>query len=153
VVTVRELILMRHAEAAPAARETEDFARPLTEAGRISAARAAKLLAVGAPIERVLYSPAARTSETASIIARTLSLEASALRAVPKLYLATAHLIGAALARWQGTARVILVVGHNPGISELGAELSPSHAGKMLQTAAYWRLPLDEAAWLALVTP
>jgi phosphohistidine phosphatase len=150
---VHELILMRHAHAAPASRDTEDFARPLTDAGRISAARAAKLLAVGAPIERVLYSPAARTSETAMIVARSLSLDPSALQAVPKLYLATAHLIGAALARWQGSARVILVVGHNPGVSDLGGELSPSHAGSILQTAAYWRLPLDEAAWLALVTP
>jgi len=150
---VRELILMRHAEAAPASHGTEDFARPLTDAGRVAAARAAKMLAVGAPIERVIYSPAARTSETASIVASTLSIAASALQAVPKLYLATPHLIGAALARWQGTARVILVVGHNPGVSDLGGELSPSHAGRMLQTAAYWRLPLDEAEWLALVTP
>jgi phosphohistidine phosphatase len=144
---------MRHAEAAPAAREADDFERPLTDAGRVSAARAAKLLAVGAPIERVLFSPARRTSETAAIVADSLRFEKSALQAVPKLYLATAHRIGAALARWQGSARVILVVGHNPGLSDLGGELSPSHAGTVLRTAAYWRLPLDDAQWLALTTP
>jgi phosphohistidine phosphatase len=150
---VHELVLMRHAEAAPATREADDFERPLTDAGRRSAARAAKLLAVGAPIERVLFSPARRTSETAAIVADSLRFEKSALQAVPKLYLATAHRIGAALAKWQGSARVILVVGHNPGVSDLGGELSPSHAGTMLQTAAYWRLPLDDAQWLALTTP
>lgn len=144
---------MRHADAAPATRDADDFERPLTDAGRISAARAAKLLAVGAPIERVLYSPARRTSETAAIVADSLRFEKSVRQAVPKLYLATAHLIGAALAEWQGNARVILVVGHNPGVSDLGGELSPSHAGTILQTAAYWRLPLDDAQWLALTTP
>ncbi len=144
---------MRHADAAPATRDADDFERPLTDAGRISAARAAKLLAVGAPIERVLYSPARRTSETAAIVSDFLQFEKSALQAVPKLYQSTAHLIGAVLAKWQGSARVILVVGHNPGVSDLGGELSPSHAGTILQAAAYWRLPLDDAQWHALTTP
>lgn len=144
---------MRHAEAKPATRGADDFERPLTDAGRISAARAAKLLAVGAPIERLLYSPARRTSETAAIVAETLGFDKSALQAVPKLYMANAHRIGAALAKWRGNARVILVIGHNPGVSELGGELSPSHSGMMLQTAAYWRLPLDDSQWQALVTP
>lgn len=153
MVAVHELVLMRHAEALPATRDVDDFERPLTDAGRISAARAAKLLAVGAPIERMLYSTARRTSETAMIVAAHLRLEEAALQAVPKLYLANAHRIGAALARWQDKARVILVIGHNPGVSELGGELSAAHAGSMLQTAAYWRLPLDDAQWLALTTP
>jgi phosphohistidine phosphatase len=144
---------MRHAEAAPATRDADDFERPLTDAGRVSAARAAKLLAVGAPIERLLYSPAKRTTETAAIVASHLKLDESAVQAVPKLYLANAHRIGAVLARWQDSARVILVIGHNPGVSELGGELSRSHAGMMLHTAAYWRLPLDDAEWQALTTP
>jgi phosphohistidine phosphatase SixA len=147
---VHELILMRHAEALPAAIDAEDFARPLTGAGRTAAARAAGKLASGAAIGRVLYSPARRTSETAAIVAETLSLGASILHAVPELYLATAQRVRAAIARWHGTARVVLVIGHNPSISELGAELNPAHRRGHLPTAGYWRLPLDDKAWRAL---
>ncbi|HVN98482.1 MAG TPA: histidine phosphatase family protein, partial [Steroidobacteraceae bacterium] len=71
---MHELILMRHAEALPAAIDAEDFARPLTEAGRAAAARAATALAGGHAVDRLLYSPARRTTETALIVADVLEL-------------------------------------------------------------------------------
>ena len=150
MVAVHELILMRHADALPAAIDAEDFARPLSDAGRAAAARAAGKLAGGPAIERLLYSPARRTSETAAIVAESLSLGASRQQAVPELYLATPHRVRATIARWHGAARVILVIGHNPSISELGAELAPAHRRGHLPTAGYWRLPFDGDAWRAL---
>lgn len=150
VVAVHELILMRHAEALPAAIDAEDFARPLSDAGRAAATRAAGTLAGEAMIGRLLYSPARRTSETAAIVAEALSLGASLLQAVPELYLATPQRVRAAFARWHGTARVVLVIGHNPSISEFGAELAPARGPGHLPTAGYWRLPFDGEAWSAL---
>jgi len=152
-VSVHELILMRHAEALPAAIDAEDYARPLSEAGRGAAARAASLLAGGAAIERLLYSPARRTSETALIVADVLSLAPAQMHAVPELYLATPQRVRASLAQWHHGARVVLIIGHNPSISELGAELAPAHRRGHLQTAAYWRLPFDAAAWRSLTHP
>ncbi|MBS0387147.1 MAG: histidine phosphatase family protein [Proteobacteria bacterium] len=147
---MHELILMRHAEALPAAIDAEDFARPLSEAGRGAAARAATTLSAGVAIERLLYSPARRTTETALIVADVLSLGPMKLLAVPELYLATPQRVREALARWHGKARTILVIGHNPSLSELGAQLAPAHKRGHLQTAGYWRLPFDAAAWRAL---
>ncbi len=147
---MHELILMRHAEALPAAIDAEDFARPLSAAGRTGALRAAAALANGAAIERLLYSPARRTSETAAIVAESLSLGASLQQAVPELYLATAQRVRAAIARWQAAARVVLVIGHNPSVSELAAELAPRQRRTHLPTAGYARLTLDESAWRAL---
>lgn len=141
---------MRHAEALPAAIDSEDFVRPLSDAGRLAAARAAATLASGAAIELLLYSPARRTGETAAIVAETLSLGESLQQAVPELYLATPQRVRAAIARWHGAARVLLVIGHNPSISELGAELAPAQRRRTLPTAGYWRMPLDEKAWRAL---
>jgi phosphohistidine phosphatase SixA len=147
---VHELILMRHAEALPAAIDAEDFIRPLSEAGRAAAARAARQLARGAAIDRLLYSPARRTTETATIVAAGLSLPAVLVEAVPELYLATPLRIREAVAQRHGGARTLLVVGHNPSLSELGGELAPRHKHGHLATAGFWRLPLAADAWREL---
>jgi phosphohistidine phosphatase len=147
---VHELILMRHAEALPAAIDAEDFNRALSDQGRAAAARAAHRLAAGAAIERLLYSPARRTSETAAIVAAALALPPALLEAVPELYLATPLRIRAAVAQRHGGARTLLVVGHNPSLSELGGELDPKHRQGHLATAAFWRLPLAADAWREL---
>jgi len=150
---MHELILMRHAEALPAAIDAEDFARPLTEAGRAAAARAATALAGGHAVDRLLYSPARRTTETALIVADVLELGPARMRAVPEMYLATPQRLRAAIAQWHDGARVLLLIGHNPSVSELGAQLAPAHRHAHLQTAGYWRLPLDAAAWRTLAHP
>jgi phosphohistidine phosphatase len=149
---VHELILMRHAQAAPAARGAADFSRPLTAAGRTAAARAALALAA-ARIERVLLSPANRTRETAAIAARELKLDESALQPVPELYAASAAVIRAVIALHHGGARNLLVIGHNPGISELASQLSAPPAHTHLPTAGLCRLALSEAAWRELTQP
>ena len=151
---MHELILMRHAEAVPAAIDAGDFARALSAQGTAAAVRAAgRLRAAGVQIGRVLYSPAQRTSATAAIVARELGLAAGLLQALPELYAATPRAIRAAIASHHGTSRTLLVVGHNPGLSQLGGELERKHAGQHLPTAGYWRLPIDEGAWQALARP
>lgn len=137
-----ELILMRHAQAEPAAIDSDDFARPLTAQGRAAASQAAKRLAgtTGISVDRLLYSPAKRTSETAAILARELALAAATLQAVPELYLATAAALHAAVSRHHAGAKCVLVVGHNPSLSEFGSQLSPDHAQEHLPTAGFWRV-------------
>ena len=141
---------MRHAAALPAGIGAGDFERPLSARGRLEAAQSAPRLAGTATIERVLYSPARRTSETAQIIAGALSLAPKALVAVPALYAATPAAIRTAIARDHGGAGVLLVVGHNPGISELGCELAGLGSHAQLPTAGFWRRSLDPHAWQAL---
>ena len=150
---MHELILMRHAQALPAAIEGDDFARPLADTGRAAAARAAHKLAAGAAIERVLFSPAHRTSETAAIVAGGLLIEPAGLQAVPELYLATPAAVRAAIAHWHGNAHTLLIVGHNPSLSELGGQLDDRLSNTHLPTAGFWRLRLDDQAWQALARP
>jgi phosphohistidine phosphatase len=146
---VHELILMRHAKAAPASIDGNDFDRPLTAAGRTAAAQAARQLA-GVRIARLLYSPARRTQETAAIVAAQLHLAAALLQAVPELYLATPAAIRAAVRAHRGAASHVLIIGHNPGLSELGGELGERYADRHLATAGVWRLPMDATGWRAL---
>ncbi len=144
---------MRHAQAVPAAIDGDDFARPLADAGRAAAARTARKLAAGAAIEHVLYSPARRTSDTAAIVASELQLEPARLQEVPELYLATPITLRAAIARWHREAYTLLVVGHNPGLSELGGQLDGKLSHAYLPTADFWRLRLDDNAWQILTQP
>lgn len=144
---------MRHAQAVPAAIDGDDFARPLADAARTAAERTARRFAAGAAIEQVLYSPARRTSDTAAIVASELKLERARLQEVPELYLATPATLRAAIARWHGGAYTLLVVGHNPGLSELGGQLDGKLSHSHLPTADFWRLRLDENAWRMLTQP
>jgi len=148
---VAELILMRHAAALPAAIGAADFERPLSALGRAAAAQAAReLAAAGVQVERLLYSPARRTRDTAAIVARELSLDAAALQAVPELYSAGAQGIRESIERLRGEARVLMLIGHNPGISDMGRELASALAHAHLRTAEFWRLPFDAGRWPVL---
>ncbi len=97
-----------------------------------------------------MYSPARRTRETATIVAGELALEAGALESVPELYSASPPTIRAAIQRLHGGAEVLMVVGHNPSISDFGRELARGRAHDHLPTAGYWRVPFDSAGWQLL---
>lgn len=149
-----ELVLMRHAAALPAAMGATDFERPLSASGRAAAAQAGRrLAAAGLKVQRVLFSPAQRTRDTAAIVARELSLDPGALQSVPELYAASPLTIRASIERYHGNAITLMVVGHNPGLSELGHELDSAQSRNHLSTAAFWRLPFDAARWQLLTRP
>jgi len=145
---------MRHAAALPAAIDGSDFERPLSAQGQAAAAQSARRLAAAAlKIERILYSPAHRTRDTAAIVAQELALGASAMEAVPALYAASPRTLRQAIVKSHAGARVLLVIGHNPGISELGQELGVGLGYGLLATSAFWRLAFDVDSWQRLVRP
>jgi phosphohistidine phosphatase len=147
-----ELILMRHAAALPAALDATDFDRPLSASGRTAAAQSARRLATaGLKVERLLFSPARRTLDTAIIVARELALDSSALEAVPELYAASPLTMRKVIVRCHADAATLLVVGHNPGISEFGQELAGGLSPEQLPTAGFWRLPFNADSWQRLL--
>ena len=113
VLTV-ELLLWRHAEAAAG---EPDLARPLTEHGRRQAERMAHFLAPRLPKElRVIVSPARRAQETARALGR--SFETQDLIAPGA---GVADVLRAA--HWPSGKRPVLVVGHQPTLGEVAAQL------------------------------
>jgi phosphohistidine phosphatase len=146
-----ELILMRHAAALPAADVASDFDRPLSALGHAAAAEAARqLAAAGVTVDRVLYSPARRTKDTAELIASGLALDAKALQSVPDLYEASVMAIRSTLERRHGGAGTLMIIGHNPGISDFGRELASDVVHGGLPPAGWWRLPFDAERWRLL---
>lgn len=134
-----ELLLLRHAEAEPAALDGEDFQRPLTARGRDAAlGAAARLAALPWHPQRLLYSPAVRTAATATLIAQALKLDAHTLQEIPELYLATPQALRAVVQSRRGNVSRLMIVGHNPGLSEWGTQLDARFAGHNLPPAGYW---------------
>jgi len=120
---VLELYLLRHAHAGNPGRWTgPDAERPLSEKGRRHAERLGALLAAaGIAPDLILTSPKARADETARIVGRALDVDVRIdARLGGSLTMAGLTEI---LADAGGGARPMLV-GHDPGFSDLASELA-----------------------------
>lgn len=143
------LVLVRHAKAVSAA--DSDFARPLSDSGRDEADRAAQRLAAAAiPIDRILCSSAARAVATAARFAARLD-EAPEPVLLDDLYLAAPGRMLELIAAYAKDAAHLMVVGHNPGISELAGQLSGRALGD-LPTCTVVRLDWMGRDWSRIPT-
>lgn len=125
-----DLILWRHADAEPGA---PDLARRLTRKGRKQAKAMAAWLRTYLPKDaRIIVSPATRTRETADALKRDYDVvdELAPDRSPEDLLV---------VASWPDEERTVIIVGHNPAISRLGALLlSGSAADWTLRKGAAW---------------
>jgi len=122
----RTLVLLRHAKA-DRPNGVADVDRPLTERGHADAAAAgAWLVKHGYIPDLVLCSPSRRTRQTWHSVAVTLAGAGSPhVRYGRPLYDGTAHDMLAVLQGLEDE-RVVMVVGHNPTISQLSELLDQS---------------------------
>jgi phosphohistidine phosphatase len=145
---VRRLTLVRHAKAEPIHPQISDFDRALTHRGLQEAERLARHLSVCNFVpDLLLTSPAQRTKQTAEILMRELALPANYAQHEESLYLAPA-LDMLKVARSPGPqVRHLMIVGHNPGISELAKLLAPDAGLDELATATAFTMMFDVPAW------
>jgi phosphohistidine phosphatase len=121
---MRQLILLRHAEAQPKQAGISDFDRALTGHGRTEALDAAACLKQAAiRLDAVLVSPALRARETALIVAAQLDFDQKLLYD-DILYHGDAQALLGTLQRCNGHASSVLLVGHNPSVSMLARRLA-----------------------------
>lgn len=124
---MRELILLRHAHAEPAAPGQDDFDRPLSLQGQAEADAAGRWLREhGYLPDRVVCSPARRTRETCEAVLGMLGYVE--LRQEPRIYDATPGRLIQVADEHRDLSRVLLV-GHNPGLEQLVALLSSGQSG------------------------
>jgi phosphohistidine phosphatase len=134
---MKRVVLLRHAEAIPAQAEQRDFDRPLNERGRAAARAVARRLATSQlPIGVLYVSPAARTRETAQIIAARIDA-ADRIQLESALYPGTPESLWATLQQTDERVHCALLIGHNPAVSTLAAQCSPGSAERELPTAGW----------------
>jgi len=145
---LKRLTLMRHADARWQDAGLSDLERPLNRRGTAAAeAMARRLLELALVPELLLVSPARRTQQTGEIVAGVLSLAPRLVISEEALYLASAPDL---LKVVQGTGpRVthLLVVAHNPGVSELVQQLVPEAEASGLATAALCSIAFECEQW------
>jgi phosphohistidine phosphatase len=154
----RSLLLLRHAEAQAAGTALADFDRILTPRGRDQARDAARrIMAANLRPEMLLASPAARTRETAEIVALELGLGGVGRILLPAdLYLAEVPVLLSVLKGCDDAAQTLLLIGHNPGVSALACELAGTRpagdpdAVLELGLGALCHLTVAASSWRAL---
>jgi phosphohistidine phosphatase len=145
----RELLLLRHGKSDWSA-GTDDFHRPLKLHGKRSAQRVGTwLMRQGLVPDHVVSSPAERACATAAKACKTMGIGMRAIDLDERLYEARLDDLLAILAGCPARARRVLLVGHNPGLEELLAFLSPhgiaaADKGKLLSTATLARLVMPD---------
>jgi phosphohistidine phosphatase len=142
---MRDLILLRHAHAEPAAAGQADIDRPLSSEGRAEAEAAGLWLRdKGLVPDRVLCSPSLRTRETLEAVLAAIGyvdqrLEDSMFDAEPGTL--------AELADRHREVERLMLVGHNPGLEQLAALMhsgqSGDYRGMPPGGIAVLRLPAD----------
>lgn len=121
---MKRLLLLRHGEAEPAAAGSGDFDRPLTLRGRKEALQAAgRLRRLRCIPALIVASPALRARETALILATHVA-RLQALRYEPACYPGRPDTLRELLAALSPQPHTLLLVGHNPGLSELAQQLA-----------------------------
>lgn len=141
----RRVTLMRHGHAEDRA---DDFARELSPTGRAAATRAGRALEeAGFMPERILASSAPRALVTAELVARACGYR-GAVVGDRGLYLASPRQYLSALHRLRASTSSVLLVGHNPGLSELARELC-GYAGE-LAPAGYVSACFELTDWAEL---
>lgn len=116
------LILMRHAKSSWKEAGQTDHQRPLNGRGRRDAPEMAKLLVdAGWTPDLALVSDAARTEETWAWMHDAFG--GPPMQLLPSLYHGGLQDIREALEAHAGSARTVLVLGHNPGWEEAASRL------------------------------
>ncbi len=151
---MKRLTLMRHADARWKDAALSDLERPLNRRGTGAAeTMARRLLELELVPDLLLVSPARRAQQTAEIVARELALPTRRLMRAEGLYLAgAADLLGAVRQTGPRVAH-LMVIAHNPGLSDLLDLLAPGrHGSGGLATAALCSLAFDCEGWQQLGT-
>jgi phosphohistidine phosphatase len=145
------LTLVRHAKTEPAHPGQEDWDRVLEARGQRDAPEMGRRLKHQQPKpDRVLSSPAVRAIATATIMARELGVTASKVIQDERLYLAGPKVMLQVIRELGGNAGHLMIVGHNPGITEFADRISSERSIDNMPTGAFYTLEFDIDEWTDL---
>jgi phosphohistidine phosphatase len=147
---LKRLTLLRHAKSSWENPDLNDFERPLNKRGQRDASLMGRYLAErGVRFDLLLVSPATRARMTAEAIAEQLKIDRDRLTFNEHIYQATLSELVALLQTIADDRQNVLLVGHNPGITDLANFLV---AGRLenIPTCGAFSVELQVHSWKQL---
>jgi phosphohistidine phosphatase len=145
---MRRLTLLRHAKTEAQHSGQEDWDRMLEPRGQQDAPEMARRLRERKlKPDRMITSPALRALTTAQIFARELHLSAAKMQQDERLYLASPKVIKEVVRELGGDARHLMIVGHNPGLTEFAERISAERDIDNMPTCAIYTVEFEIDDW------
>lgn len=148
---MRQLALLRHAKSSWNDPGLSDRERPLNQRGKRDAPQmGARLTARKLRPSLILTSPATRALATAREVARAFSYPLEFLQHEDALYLASPGTILEVIGAQDDRFQSLMVVGHNPGLTDISNALLPALDLANLPTAGVVTLRSSATKWANL---
>jgi len=148
---MKRLTLVRHSKSDWSLPGQQDWDRALNKRGQRDAPEMARRLrARKLKPDVILSSPAVRALATATIMARELKVAASIVRQDERLYLAGPADMLMVIRELGGSARHLMVFGHNPGITDFANRLSAGDRIDNMPTSAVFTATFAIQDWSEL---
>ncbi len=146
---MEKLTLIRHAKSDWSSAAASDFDRPLNSRGNKAApVMAARIRGRDQIPDLLVSSPAQRAVETVELLAHELDLPQDQIICQRGIYEASLETL-IEIVRHLPEAEHVALVGHNPGLTQLGQWLCPQ-APEWLPTCAVLELELAVGDWLSV---
>ena len=150
---MKTLTLVRHAKSSWKNAGISDRERPLNARGKRDApVMGARIQRHGIRPSLIVSSPAKRAWQTARIVAHQIDYPLEFLQREESLYLASLDQLLDVVAAQDNSFNHLMVVGHNPGLTDFSNFLSPGLTNN-LQTAAVVSVEIDRDDWMLYERP
>jgi phosphohistidine phosphatase len=144
---MKTLTIFRHAKSSWNHPELSDHDRPLNKRGKHDGpVMGDRLKAAGIRPSLIIGSSAVRAWKTARIVARQIAYPIEFLQREPGLYHAGVNSLLDIIAAQDEGFKSIMVVGHNPGLTDLANELIPGLTTN-IPTAGFVSILIDSDDW------
>ena len=144
---MKELILVRHAKSSWREPSLDDHSRPLNKRGKRDAPEMGERLARrGCDPDLLISSSADRALETAKAIAGKLGYPGERIQVEECIYHARVDELLAAIRGVDASVETLMMIGHNPGFTDLANLLGPRDIFNM-PTCAVLHLGLKSESW------
>ena len=139
----KQLLLLRHAKAEGISASKDDIDRILLPSGQDHASQIGNYIqnTIGTP-DQILCSPAQRAQETM----KKLGLSPTKIKIEPTLYGAYGSTLLQRIEEQSNTITTILLIAHNPSISQLASRLAGTFLGD-LPTCGLVHLEINATCW------
>lgn len=147
---MKTLYLLRHAKSSWKKEEVSDRDRPLKKKGRIQAdAMSDHLAALIPPPQVIRCSPAVRTRETLDYFLELWAVPKESITYSDSLYLAELDAIESEISSLPDDAEIAMVVGHNPGLTDLVQQWNASKGSSVnsLRTCGFVQMDFQTDSW------